>query len=52
MHNEPAHCIEHELEILDIEKLKMILKDLRIKEEFTLNKERKIFIHKKDIEYH
>ena len=48
--NEPAHCIEHELEISDTEKLKLILKDLRIKEEFTLKKERKIFIYKNNIE--
>lgn len=47
---EPAHCIEHELEILDIEKIKCILNDLRIKEEFTLKKERKIFIYKNNIE--
>ncbi len=33
--NEPAHCIEHELEIHDPETLKLILNDLRIKEEFT-----------------
>ncbi|MCI9280341.1 MAG: class IV adenylate cyclase [Bacilli bacterium] len=48
--NEPAHCIEHELEISDTEKLKLILNDLRIKEEFTLKKERKIFIYKNNIE--
>lgn len=48
--NEPAHCIEHELEISDVEKLKLILNDLRIKEEFTLKKERKIFIYKNNIE--
>lgn len=48
--NEPDHCIEHELEISDTEKLKLILKDLRIKEEFTLKKERKIFIYKNNIE--
>ena len=47
---EPAHCIEHELQIYDTEQLKLILNDLRIKEEFTLKKERKIFIYKKDIE--
>jgi len=47
---EPAHCIEHELEISDIEKLKLILNDLRIKEEFTLKKERKVFIYKNNIE--
>lgn len=41
---EPAHCIEHELEILDVEKMKLILKDLRIEEAFTLKKERTIFI--------
>ena len=40
--NKPAHCIEHELEISDIEKLKLIFNDLRIKEEFTLKKDRKI----------
>ncbi len=43
--DEPAHCIEHELEISDIEKLKLILNDLRIKEEFTLKKERRSFIY-------
>ncbi len=48
--NEPAHCIEHELEISDVEKLKLILNDLRIKEEFTLKKERNIFIYKNNIE--
>lgn len=48
--NEPAHCIEHELEIFDAEKLKLILNDLRIEEEFTLKKERKIFIYKNNIE--
>lgn len=48
--DEPAHCIEHELEISDIEKLKLILNNLRIKEEFTLRKERKIFIYKHNIE--
>lgn len=48
--NEPAHCIEHELEISDPEKLKLILNDLRIKEEFTLKKERRIFIYKNNIE--
>lgn len=48
--NEPAHCIEHELEISDIEKLKLILNDLRIKKEITLKKERKIFIYKNNIE--
>lgn len=47
---EPAHCIEHELEIFDPEKLKLILNDLRIKEEFTLKKERKKFIYKRNIE--
>lgn len=41
---EPAHCIEHELEITDVEKIKLILKDLRIEEAFTLKKERTIFI--------
>lgn len=45
-----AHCIEHEMEITDIEKLKLILNDLRIKEEFTLRKERKSFIYKNTIE--
>ncbi len=48
--SEPAHCIEHELEISDTEKLKLILNDLRIKEEFTLKKERKVFIYKNNIE--
>lgn len=46
----PAHCIEHELEIADVQALKLILNDLRIKEEFTLKKERKIFIYKSNIE--
>ena len=46
----PAHCIEHELEISDGEKMKLILEDLRIEEAFTLKKERKIFIYKKNIE--
>lgn len=50
MNGKPAHCIEHELEISDIEKLKLILNDLRIKEEFTLKKVRKIFIYKDNIE--
>lgn len=48
--NNPAHCIEHELEVFDIEKIKLILNDLRIKEEFTLKKERKNFIYKNSIE--
>lgn len=48
--DEPSHCIEHELEVSDIEKVKLILNDLRIEEEFTLKKERKTFIYKKDIE--
>lgn len=39
----PAHCIEHELEISDGEKMKLILEDLRIEEAFTLKKERKNF---------
>lgn len=47
---EPAHCIEHELEIKDIETLKMILKDLRIIEVFTLKKERKSIIYKDNVE--
>lgn len=41
----PAHCIEHELEIADIEKLKLILNDLRINEAFTLKKKRKTYIY-------
>lgn len=48
--DEPAHCIEHELEITDIEKIKLILNDLRIKEEFILKKERKSYIYKNNIE--
>lgn len=48
--NEPAHCIEHELEITDIDKIKLILNDLRIKEEFILKKERKSYIYKNNIE--
>lgn len=48
--SKPAHCIEHELEISDIEKIKLILNDLRVNEEFTLKKERKIFIYKDNIE--
>lgn len=47
---DPAHCIEHELEIEDIETLKKILKDLRIIEVFTLKKERKSIIYKDNIE--
>ncbi len=47
---EPAHCIEHEMEITDINNLKLILKDLRINEEFTLKKERISFIYKNHIE--
>lgn len=46
----PAHCIEHELEISDINKLKLILEDLRILEAFTLKKERKSFIYNQDVE--
>lgn len=42
---EPAHCIEHELEIVDIENLKLILNDLRIKEEFTLKKTRNSYLY-------
>lgn len=38
-----AHCIEHEIEITDIEKTKLILNDLRIEEVFTLKKKRIIF---------
>lgn len=47
---EPAHCIEHELEITDIEKLRLILADLRIDEEFTLKKERLIFTYNNVLE--
>lgn len=47
---ELAHCIEHEVEIKDIETLKKILKDLRIIEVFTLKKERKSIIYKNNIE--
>ncbi len=47
---EPAHSIEHEIEINDLESMKLILNDLRIKEMFTLKKERKIFSYKYDIE--
>ena len=39
----PAHCDEHEMEIDDIDKMKMILSDLRINEAFTLKKERLIY---------
>lgn len=42
--NEPAHCIEHEISIADVEKLKLILNDLRIEEAFTLKKERIKFV--------
>lgn len=38
--SEPAHCIEHEIAIEDIDKIKLILNDLRIEEAFTLKKER------------
>ena len=44
--NEPVHCIEHELEISDTEKMKLILNDLRIKEEFTLKKKEKFLFIK------
>lgn len=47
---EPSHCIEHELEINDIEKLKLILNDLRIEEAFTLKKQRKYYVYKEQIE--
>lgn len=30
----PAHCDEHEMVIEDVEKMKLILKDLRINEAF------------------
>lgn len=46
----PAHCIEHEIEITDPNKIKLILEDLRIKEEFTLKKERLSFVYKDTIE--
>lgn len=48
--DEPAHCIEHELEISDIEKMKLILNDLRIQESFILRKERKHFLYQENIE--
>lgn len=48
--NEPAHCIEHELEITNLNQIKLILNDLRIKEEFTLKKLRKSYLYKKTIE--
>lgn len=41
----PAHCDEHEMEIDDIDKMKMIFRDLRIKEAFTLKKERLIYLY-------
>lgn len=41
--DEPAHCDEHEMEIDDIDKMKMILHDLRINEAFTLKKDRLIY---------
>lgn len=47
---EPSHCIEHELEINNIEKLKLILNDLRIEEVFTLQKMRKCYNYKDQIE--
>lgn len=47
---EPSHCIEHELEIKDIEKMKFILEDLRISEVFTLKKDRKSFLYQNEIE--
>lgn len=39
----PAHCDEHEIEIDDIDKMKLILSDLRIEEAFTLKKDRVIY---------
>lgn len=47
---EPAHCIEHEVEIEDIANIKLILQDLRINEAFTLKKLRKKIIYKQMIE--
>lgn len=41
----PAHCDEHEMVIEDVEKMKLILKDLRINEAFTLKKTRKTYIY-------
>ncbi|MDE6142073.1 MAG: class IV adenylate cyclase [Bacilli bacterium] len=41
----PAHSDEHEIEIDDIDKMKLILKDLRINEAFTLKKERTIYLY-------
>lgn len=40
-----AYSIEHEVEIGDIEKFKLILDDLRIDEVFTLNKKRIYYIY-------
>ena len=48
--NREAHCIEDEVEINDIDKVKTILKDLRIEEAFTLKKERRKIIYKDIIE--
>lgn len=46
----PAHSIEYELKVSDIDELKLILSDLRIEEAFTLKKERRSVIYKKNIE--
>lgn len=43
---DPSHCIEHELEIKDIEKMKFILEDLRISEVFTLKRIENLFFIK------
>ena len=48
--NREAHCIEDEVEINDIDKVKTILNDLRIEEAFTLKKERRKIIYKDIIE--
>lgn len=41
----PAHSDEHEIEVNDIERMKLILSDLRIEEAFTLKKERSIYMY-------
>ena len=45
-----AHCIEDEVEINDIDKVKTILNDLRIEEVFTLKKERRKVLYKNVLE--
>lgn len=42
----PSHCIEHEMEVNDVCNLKLILKDLRIEEVFTLKKKRINYFYK------